>query len=81
MKLFNTNLKFDFNRIIAVTFTNKAANEIKERVKKALDQKKGLSIKNSTLLVESCPVVTSLIYIISLSVMNSIQKYSVSFIV
>ncbi|AFS49149.1 UvrD/REP helicase [alpha proteobacterium HIMB59] len=32
------NLKFDFNRIIAVTFTNKAANEIKERVKKALDQ-------------------------------------------
>ena len=34
------NLKFDFHRIIAVTFTNKAANEIKERVKKALDQKK-----------------------------------------
>ena len=32
------NLKFDFHRIIAVTFTNKAANEIKERVKKALDQ-------------------------------------------
>ena len=32
------NLKFDFNRIIAVTFTNKAANKIKERVKKALDQ-------------------------------------------
>ena len=32
------NLNFDFNRIIAVTFTNKAANEIKERVKKALDQ-------------------------------------------
>ena len=32
------NLKFDLNRIIAVTFTNKAANEIKERVKKALDQ-------------------------------------------
>ncbi len=30
------NLNVDFNRIIAVTFTNKAANEIKERVKTAI---------------------------------------------
>jgi DNA helicase-2/ATP-dependent DNA helicase PcrA len=32
------NLNFDFNRIIAVTFTNKAANEIKERVNKSLEK-------------------------------------------
>jgi DNA helicase-2/ATP-dependent DNA helicase PcrA len=32
------NLNCDFNKIIAVTFTNKAANEIKERLNKALQK-------------------------------------------
>lgn len=32
-------LGFDINRILAITFTNKAANEMKERVEKALGKK------------------------------------------